>query len=73
MEKLTVNNGLCLLNQETATHIDPATGSLSIIDLAMFDPAIYLYYVFKMTYAVAIIFPFNLRNGEVIDEHPPSK
>lgn len=45
MAKLTANNELCLLNQEAATHIDPATGSLSTIDLDMFDLAIYLDYV----------------------------
>lgn len=58
--------------REHMTDIDPATGSLSAIDLAICDPAIYLQFNWSVyNDTVVIIFPSSLKNNEMINEHPP--
>ena len=44
IENFMNKNNLCLLNNKSPTYLYPATGILSVIDLTLSDPTIYLDY-----------------------------
>ena len=48
MEDFIVGNGLTILNDHSQTYVSPATGTTSILDLAICHPSLYLDYDFKV-------------------------
>ena len=48
IETFLLQSNLCLLNNKTPTHLHPATGSLSSLDLAFCDPSLYFDYIWSV-------------------------
>jgi hypothetical protein len=42
MEKFFMLSNLCLFNNKSATYLHPTTGALSSLDLAFYNPTLYL-------------------------------
>ena len=75
LEKIINSNNLCLLNQNSQTHLNPSSGSFSAIDLTLSNPSIFTDYncrVYKDPCS-SDHYPIILENSTIKNSEPQIK